>query len=159
MAVQQNLVLFLELESRMRHAMSQIAIIGKQQQSGRWAIEPANRDDALADIHKIEDRASASLILGRRNVARWLVEHQVAFWLHTDNPAIHLDLLVVRVYPETFGLDDLAIDLYPAFGNHLLGFSSGCDTTCRQYFVQAFHFRSFPRQNQAQVLVHTDARS
>lgn len=159
MAVKQNLVLLLELEPRMCHAMSQIAIIGQQQQSGRRAIESTNRYDALADIHKIQDRATASLILGRRNVARWLVEHQVAFWLHPDNPAIDLDLLVVRVYPETLGLNDLAIDLYPAFGNHLLGFSSGCDTTCRQYFVQAFHFRSFPRQNQAQVLVRTDARS
>ena len=61
-AVQQRLVLLVDLEARMHDAMGNLAVVGQQQQPLRLAVESANRHDPFADWNEVHDGIAAALV-------------------------------------------------------------------------------------------------
>jgi|SRR6185437_1259077 hypothetical protein len=60
--IELDLVLFLQLEARVRNAKEQLAVIGQQQEARRLAVQPADRDHTLRDVDEVEYRAPSALI-------------------------------------------------------------------------------------------------
>jgi hypothetical protein len=135
MSIKQDFVFLLQLESGMCDPVGKFSIVCKQQQAGRWPVQPSNRDDTLGDINQIKHRPSSALILSCGDVSLWLVQHDVSFALVANQLAVNCDRLTIRIDAEAERSNNLSIDRHTAIGNHLFGFPAGRDAPGGQHFV------------------------
>ncbi len=123
-AVEQRLVLLVDLVARMHDAVGDKPIVRQQQQPLGLAVKPPDRHDALAHLDEIHHGVATSLVRHRRDVTLGLVEHDITQALAGDDLPVNLDLLARWVDPGTELGDHLAIDAHPPFDDQLLGATS-----------------------------------
>jgi hypothetical protein len=137
--VEQHLVLFFQFEARVGHAMREFPIVGQEQEAGRRPVEPSDRHDTLRNVDQVEHGAPASLVARGGNVARRLVEQDVAVPLGTDERAVDLDPVALRIDLRAERSDRLAIDMHATLKDELFGPTTRRDATGREHFLQSLH--------------------
>lgn len=76
--VDERLILLLHLVARVHDAVGKVSVIREQEQAGRRPVEPSYRNHALRHVDQVHDGAAIPLVAHRRDIAGWLVEHDVA---------------------------------------------------------------------------------
>jgi hypothetical protein len=119
--------------------MSDLAIVGEQQQTLGLAIEPADWHDPTFHADEVHNRVATTLVVHRRDVALGLVEQDVAPPLVRNEIPVYLDLLALCIdFRAKFGHDN-AIDANPSFNDHFFCPAARRDTARREDSLQSFH--------------------
>jgi hypothetical protein len=135
MTIEENLVLFLQLKTRMGNSEREFSIVREQQKSGRWAVQSTDRHDTLRHFNEIEHSQSSTFVTCSRDISGRFVENYVAGWFILNDFSIDLDLLARRIDPKPEGPHDFAVDRNPSIGDHLFGLSAGCNPSRGKHFV------------------------
>jgi len=125
-AVDEHLVLLLELVARVGDAVDQVSVVAEQEEAGAVAIEPASRDDSLRYLDQVEHRPPASLVASGRDVADRFVEDEVAPPLRSQRPAVDPDVLSLRIDAHAHLADHCPVHRDPARSNQLFRFAARC---------------------------------
>jgi hypothetical protein len=137
-AVQRDLILLLELEFGVRDAIEKLAVVGQHQQTAGLAVEPADGNDPLRHVDQIEHGTSTTLIRCCGDVPGGLIENQISASLPTHQPAVHADLLMLRIDAHTKLANDGAVHADPSIDDHSLCFSPRRDSVRRDHPLKAF---------------------
>jgi hypothetical protein len=136
MPVKLDLVLLLDFVPRVHDAEGQLTVIGEEQQTFAWPIQPADRLYPLWNINKIHHRLPATLVGYCSDVALGLVEQDIALALDPHCLTIECDALPLRVHGRPQFSDDAAIDANPARYDHLLGLAPRGNARTRQHSLE-----------------------
>jgi hypothetical protein len=139
----QNLVLLVKPITRMHDAVGDITVVGQQEDAFRVTIEPANRIDALPNLDQIHDGPPVSLILGRRDIATWLVQNDIAGTLRPQYFAVDSNLRPLRIDAGAELRDNLAVDGDTSRPYEIFGGAAGPDAASCHHALQAFHSSVF----------------
>jgi hypothetical protein len=137
-SVEDRFVLFFKFELRMSDAIEQFSVVRKKQQARRFAIEPADRNDAFRDVNELYHGAASALVRRRGDVAGRFIQHDIAAALPLDDVAVnpHHLTLGIDLHPQL--LNDVAINADASIDNHLLGFSSRRQPIRRNHTLKTF---------------------
>ena len=138
-AVGEDLVFLVELIAGVGDAVRERAVVGQQQESFGFPIESPDRVDAVMGFHQIHDRATVALIACGGDIARWLVEHEIAQVRLLKLPAIDLDAVDGGVSFRAELAHDLAVDLDFTVEYELLGCASRRDPMGGENPLEPFH--------------------
>jgi hypothetical protein len=145
-AIQEDLIFFVEFVTRMGDAKGQFAIVRQQQQTAGRSVKPSNWYDPLRHVNEIHHRSAPPLVAGGRDVPRRLVEHDVARAFLYDEAAVDPNFLFLWINAKSLGSYNFAIHRNAAVGDHLFSFAPGRYSPRCQHFVQAFHLFVLPER-------------
>ncbi len=137
----EDVVLLVEFVTGMHHAVRDVPIVGEQEQPLGVPVEAADWEDALGHVDQIHDRATIPLVAGRRDVAAWLVEEQVARLLGPQELAVDPDLRRPGInFGPQLG-DDVAVDGHAPGPDQFLGRPTRAGASGGHDTLQALHQR------------------
>jgi len=132
----------------MHDALRHVAVIRKEQEPLRVAVEPANREQPGLGWQKLHYRSPVALIACRGNEARWLVHYDVSKRLAPHQFAVDVDSGAARIDPRSKLGHDLPVDRNSASLNQLLRFAPRGNSSGSEYSLQSlsglripFHLR------------------
>jgi len=131
--------------TRVGEPRGEVAIVRQEQQPPGLVVEPAYRVDVLADAREqVDDRpAPLRIRTGGHDPSR-LVQQDVALPLgRAQSPAVHPDVVGVRVRLGAHLEHRLAVERHPPVGDEPLGRAPGSDTRLGQDLLQSLFHSSF----------------
>ena len=81
----------------MHDPLRHIAIVGQEQQTFRFPIEAAHREDTFRNPDQVHHCPAVTFVTGRGDVSGRLVQHQIAQGLLPDDLAIDPNLVALRI--------------------------------------------------------------
>jgi hypothetical protein len=105
------------LIARVGQLVSQLAVIGQQQQPFAVLVQPTDGKEALGHLNQLETRRVFGARVLARKVAGRFVQHDIAVTFRDDRPTVHAD-----VGPDRVGLGpqlshDATVHRHPAGRN------------------------------------------
>ena len=120
----------------MRQPLSQLAVVGHQQQPFAVVIQAADWEEPLWKIDQLDHRRPALRIVGGGHDAGRLMQHHVRARADLpDWPAIHNDLVLFRVDACAGHKHDLAVHRHAAGADELLAIAPRGDAGTRQHLL------------------------
>ena len=112
-----------------RDQVSEIPVIGQEQQSLGIVVQPADRVHAYFDaLEQIVHRGPSLRVGHGRHKACWLVQHNIGRRLFgIDQLSINLDMVFIRVGLGPELGHDRTVHPHPALGNKLFRSAARCD--------------------------------
>lgn len=114
------------------------AIIGKQQETLRFAVQSTNGIDAFLDVDEIHDGPALLLVVDGCDETAGLIEDDEARLLPPDDLAINANLVPGRMNACSELGDRHAIDLDAAILDQVLGGPARSNAPCCEHALQAF---------------------
>ena len=137
--IQPNEVLLIDFVPGMGQQVGEVAVVREQHETFAVAVQPAHGVQLdVANGDEVEDRLAVHFVVGGRDEAGRLVEHEVAIALAEDGHAIHDDLVGIRVRARSKRCLDVAIDRYAAREDEFLGDAAGRHARVRKDLLKAF---------------------
>ena len=141
MGAHSNTIQLADLVAGMREHIGEIAVVGHQQQTLAVFIQTAHRENAGGHIlNKIHHGFTAQLVTYGGDIAAGLMEHNVIFLLFFHNAdlfTVHHEHIMVDIHFIAH-LHGVAVQLYTALTDHLLGGTAGAKPLIGHYFLNAF---------------------
>ena len=125
----------------MGDGLCECAVVGHQQQALAVFVETAHGVQAGRDVrHEVHDRLAAQLVAGGGDIAAGLVQGQIVHLLvllDINALVIHMEDVAVGVHLVAH-LHGVAVDLYAALRNDLLGGAAGAQALLTHDLLDAF---------------------
>ena len=122
-----------------REFVGQFAVVGEHQHAGRGFVQAAHRIDALRALG-VRDEIHHGLLrvrIGhRRDVALWLVHHQIDLLFTLEAGAVEADV-VVRFHLDAQFRHDLAVDRHQPGLDEIVGLAARADAGVGNETVEA----------------------
>jgi hypothetical protein len=130
----------LDARRRFGQLVGKVSIVGDQQQPFAQVIEAAHGVEALVHLRKeLHDRRPAFWIADRGHIAPGLIEDEVSETLRSVKQlSVNADVVAAGIGFGTKLGDDVAVNLNPSFGDHLLGMTAAGYASAGQDFLQPF---------------------
>jgi len=132
-------ILTLMLESGMGETVRQLTVVGQEEQSFTFKIQPPDRVDSPLHVDQVQHGRPAVGIADGRDITGRLIEHDVDLGLfRLDAAAIHFNHILHRIHPGPQCGDNLVVDSDAARLYHCLSFTPGGNAGVCQDFLEAF---------------------
>jgi hypothetical protein len=126
-------------KTRVRQPMSQLAIIGQQNQALAIHIKAPDGEDPRRYINKINHRLPSLRVISGGNKANWFMKHQVgAFDRPLHGLSIKQNHILSQVNPCAWFLYHLPIYRNPTCCNNRLAITSRSNARTSEHFLKSF---------------------
>ncbi len=121
---------FWNMRGCLGEGISQLSVVGEQQETLTGVVQASYRVDALLDaLQEVDNRGTPFRVAERSDVALGLVQQDVNMVAgELDELAVDADMVFAGVGLRSELSDGLAVDLDEAGGDEFLGFAAGGDT-------------------------------